>query len=792
MPDHFTFHHGCFWLNGRPLLLQAGEFHYFRTPPEQWEHRLGLLRAAGFNAVASYIPWRWHELREGELDFDGHTHPQRDLVGFLDLAARLDLWIIARPGPYIMAETINEGIPDWLFERYPQVAFVDQHGRPQNIVSYLHPDFLACVARWYRAVFGVLAPRQVTRGGRILLVQLDNEMGMPQWVRNILDTNPDTLARFADYLYQTYGEHLPERYPTSDLVSALRGGLTRPESPHAARTVADYRRFYRAYLRRYAAFLLAQARANGLEVPPVINIHGFANGGKTFPIGLSQLADVMTLPGIISATDVYPMSIGEGNYHELLLVNEMTRTLQNPDQPLFSIEFQAGGNQDFSGAQTSFYDLHARLSLSVGMRAINHYLFFDGENDPLLSPVRRHEWGHPVRKDGTLRRHYHRYPQLSQTLAAYGEALILAHPQTVTAIGFRLDDFMTEVNTPATQEATAIITHQREVILFDFIARGLALTHRPFRALELARASLDPAEAPTLWVMTERHMEASIQQKLVDYARAGGHLALIGRLPLEEDDGTPCTLLHDALGLTEVRADPPFTPSGITAFGHPDVPVSFVEIYRGDFGQIFATRQGDVVGFGQRLGKGKVLVLGAALRITTLEDLDILHRMALEMDCPPAFQLNDWADVRLSLGERGGFLFVNNYQDDPIETTVAWRGETLFGGHPIRLAARQGAILPLDWQVTDGVILNYATAEVRGVEQTLNSLTFRLAQPDFVAELTLSGWACPDARPLGGDRWQVVGREGRIVLNRHEPSSLCGKEPGCQKTNPSSTISSPR
>jgi len=752
MSTTLSIHDHLFWLDDRPLLLQAGEFHYYRTPPEQWAHRLGLLKAAGFNAVASYIPWRWHEVEEGVFDFDGQGHPMRNLAGFLDLAASLDLWVLPRPGPYIMAETINEGIPNWVFEHYPQVTFIDQNGKAHNIVSYLHPDFLACAARWYRAVFSVLAPRQVTRGGRILAVQLDNEMGMLHWVRNILDTNPDTVARFADYLRR----------------SGLKPDLHASDFQSDPRLVENYRRFFRGYLRDYAAFLLEQAQANGLETPPLINIHGFANGGKTFPIGLSQLVEVMELPGVLAATDVYPGFIGEGNYHELALVNEMTRALQAPHQPLFSMEFQAGGNHDFGGAQTSFYDLHTRLSLSLGMRAINHYLFFDGENDPLLSPVRRHDWGHPVRKDGSLRRHYHRYPKLSAALAAYGEALTLARPQTVTTIGFRLDDFMTEVNTPATEQATKIITHQRDVILFDFIARGLALTHRPFRALELARAALDPQETPTLWVMTEQRCEAALQQKLADYLLAGGRLALIGRLPLEDGDGQPCTILREALGVTAIQSDPPFTPTHITVFGYEEVPVSFVETYDGNFEQIFASRRGETVGFVKTIGQGKALVFGAALEANTLEDLDLLHRMALELGLPPAFLLSDWADVRLSRGERGSFLFVNNYQDDPIETTIAWQGQSLFDGNPIHLPARSGAILPLGWQAAEGVTVHYVTAEVRGVERAADSIVLQTAQDEFVAELSLSGWECPEAEAVAGSaRLRLHGRDGQIRLRKN-------------------------
>src|SRR5262249_54556833 len=156
-------------------------FHYFRTPADQWEHRLGLLKTAGFTAVAAYIPWLWHQFAPDVSDVDGHTHPMRNLAGFLDLAAEMGLYIIARPRPYIMAETINEGIPPWVFSQKPQAAFVGQDGKPQNVASYLHRDFLRCVERWYQAVFQVLTPRQITRDGKIVMVQLDNEMGMIQW-----------------------------------------------------------------------------------------------------------------------------------------------------------------------------------------------------------------------------------------------------------------------------------------------------------------------------------------------------------------------------------------------------------------------------------------------------------------------------------------------------------------------------------------------------------------------------------------------------------------------------------
>lgn len=766
--NNFYAQNGQFWLNEQPLFIQAGEFHYFRTPADQWAHRLGLLRAAGFNAAAAYIPWLWHQPQADLSDLDGHSHPMRNLAGFLDLATDMGFFIIARPGPYIMAETINEGVPPWVFDHSPQTAFVGQDGKAQNVVSYLHPDFLKCVEGWYKAVFEVLTPRQITRGGSILLIQLDNEMGMIQWVRNLVDINPDTLIRFDAYLRRHYGDGLAQRYPAANLTDFLREQISQPQPPHAANLIEDYRRFYRAYLREYATFLWERAKGNGMDVPPVANIHGFGNGGKTFPIGLSQLIEVMELEGMISATDVYPIFIGEGNFHQLLLVNEMTKALHNPQQPLFSIEFQAGGNQDFSGAQSSLYDLHSRLCISCGMRAINHYLFFDGENDPLLSPVKRHNWGHPVRKDGTLRGQYARYPKLSRVLAAYGTDLVRSRPKTVTTIGFLLDDFMTEVNNEFTRRATDILTHQRDVILFDFLARGLALTHRPFDALELSRARLDAAHTPLLWVMMDKQCDGAVQQKLAEYIHQGGRLVLVGRMCEETFEHAPCTILGDAIGIQNMHSDPPFAPAEIRAFANHDIPVSFLETYSGDFDEVFATSaEGEAVGFIKQVGKGQVMVLGAALAANTLDDLDILHQMANRMDCPPLFTLSDWADVRISEGDNGSFLFASNYQDDPVEIVLSTEDAPLLGGHSLTLPARRGVILPLEWQIKPGVLIHYATSEIIDVIDEGGRLVIRTEQAEFYAEVSLTGFQCDHSmivERMGTQRFKLHGRNGSLEL----------------------------
>jgi len=760
-----------FWLNDKPIFVHAGEFHYYRTPAEEWRHRLGLLKDTGFNTVATYIPWLWHQIEEDKSDFDGHSHPLRNLAGFLDLADEMGLLIIARPGPYIMAETRNEGVPPWVFENYPQTAFVDQNGEEHNIVSYLHPDFMKCVRKWYQAIFQVLTPRQITRGGKIIMIQLDNEMGMVHWVRNIIDTNPDTIRRFAEFIRQSSEIDHRERYPEEDLQQYLRESILHPDQDTDPVIIEDYRRFFRKYLEEYASFLINEAEQNGMDVPPVINIHGFMNGGKTFPIGLSQLFDVIRLPEVVTATDVYPRIIGEGNIHELYLVNEITKTLQNPEQALFSIEFQSGGNQDFSNTQTSFYDLHARLCIASGMRAINHYSFFGDENHPVLSPIKRHDWGPPVRKDGSLRAHYHRYPKLSNSLSSYGEDLVRAEPQYVSTIGFQLDYFMTEVNNETTQEATRIITQQRERILFDTLARGLTLSHRPFNIIDLDRHKLDPAEIPVLWVMMEKQCQPATQQKLVDYVKQGGKLVLAGRMCVEDFDHKPCTILNDALGIDQLEDYPAFETQNITIFDHEDVPVLFVETYQGDFDEVFAHDKEDAtIGFKANIGKGEVYLLGASMPVYSLVELDIFEEIAERVGSPAQFQMKEWVDAHISTGENGSFLFVNHYKDDPVDTLIYFEDESLTGDHPIHLPARQGAILPIDWRVNDDILIHYLTAEVRKVSIDEDLVIIEVAQPNFAGELTLNGVRIEGAKVIdeaeGEVRVEIMGESGKVVLKK--------------------------
>ncbi|MFI7407524.1 beta-galactosidase [Streptomyces sp. NPDC049627] len=154
MPS-FDIENGSFRLDGAPFRILSGALHYFRVHPGHVRHRLEMLRAMGLNTVETYVPWNYHEPRTGaftrldELDF------------FLTESKRAGLHAIVRPGPYICAEWDNGGLPWWV---------------PGQLRTS-DPVFLEHVERWFDVLLPLVAEHQVTRGGNVLMVQVENEYG---------------------------------------------------------------------------------------------------------------------------------------------------------------------------------------------------------------------------------------------------------------------------------------------------------------------------------------------------------------------------------------------------------------------------------------------------------------------------------------------------------------------------------------------------------------------------------------------------------------------------------------
>ncbi|WBO66955.1 glycoside hydrolase family 35 protein [Streptomyces camelliae] len=157
--SEFTVGESDFLLDGRPVRLLSGALHYFRVHEAQWRHRLAMLRAMGLNCVETYVPWNLHEPRPGAF------RDVRAVGRFLDAVREAGLWAIVRPGPYICAEWENGGLPAWLTHEVGTRA----RTRDERCLRAVHS--------WFGRLLREVVPRQIDRGGPVLMVQVENEYG---------------------------------------------------------------------------------------------------------------------------------------------------------------------------------------------------------------------------------------------------------------------------------------------------------------------------------------------------------------------------------------------------------------------------------------------------------------------------------------------------------------------------------------------------------------------------------------------------------------------------------------
>lgn len=150
-----------FKMDGNTFQYISGSFHYFRQNPEYWEDNLKKMRNGGCNCIQTYVAWNLHEPKKGKYNFEGIA----DIERFINLAEKVGLYIILRPGPFICGEWDLGGLPYWLM-------------REKNIVvRSSDPIYMGHVTNWFNVLFKKLKPHMYHNGGNIIMVQIENEYG---------------------------------------------------------------------------------------------------------------------------------------------------------------------------------------------------------------------------------------------------------------------------------------------------------------------------------------------------------------------------------------------------------------------------------------------------------------------------------------------------------------------------------------------------------------------------------------------------------------------------------------
>ena len=157
----FEIRDGNFVYDGEAIQIRSGEMHYARIPHQYWRHRMQMLKALGLNSVATYVFWNHHEVLSGQWDFEG----DKNLAEYIKVAGEEGLHVILRPGPYACAEWEFGGYPWWL-QNVPGLEL-----RRDNA------PFLEHTKKYIERLYQEVGHLQITEGGPIIMVQVENEFG---------------------------------------------------------------------------------------------------------------------------------------------------------------------------------------------------------------------------------------------------------------------------------------------------------------------------------------------------------------------------------------------------------------------------------------------------------------------------------------------------------------------------------------------------------------------------------------------------------------------------------------
>jgi hypothetical protein len=500
-------------VDGRPFFLHSAAFFYDRTPRDLWSSLLDRYREFGINTIDIYIPWNWHEPKEGEFDFDGHTNPRRDLRGLLQLIALKGFRLVARPGPQILNEWRHGGYPGWLLERpeynmdlvdrlegrYPPLSNLNARNAEAAAQGWLtNTTHMAQARIWLAAVAKELAPYSSRRSVRVAPTQGSQgagPTGAPE------ETNgPLLFVQLEDDM-----------------------ALGRTNMIGAA--------FW-----RYMESLRGMLEAGGLDVPFFINPTDMrvSAAGAALADPIPAMGQWYMPPRTEAETGVRKITAEDASTMEFFVEELKTQ----PAFPPMLIEYQAGwycpGDDDRpleSPPENTL--LSSRLLLANGLKGINYFPLQDtytpaGYSVPWANHAYR--WDAAFDPDGNEQPRAGAIRRNGQLFQQWGEVLAASHKRADFGIVYPLGAYPQE-------------TLKREDILR--VSQGVMQLERLGNLASLASELLDPEYQPVDQLLRNAvillpvfdpgqpqfQLSKKSQDALVEYVRRGGTLVYFPTRP---------------------------------------------------------------------------------------------------------------------------------------------------------------------------------------------------------------------------------------------------------------------
>ncbi|MGH9734904.1 MAG: beta-galactosidase [Candidatus Acidiferrales bacterium] len=495
-------------VDGKPFFIHSAAFFYYRIPRDMWEQMLNEYRRDGINTLDIYIPWNWHEPREGEFDFDGHTNPRRDLRTLLSLIAQKGFRLVARPGPEILNEWRHGGYPGWLLDRpeYKMDPLDWIEGRyapldnlnPRNAEAAAqgwldNPTHMHYATLWMAAVGRELAPYSSHR-----LFHVEQQGTHGSRARDI--SGPLLFVQVGDDF------------------AINRTNYAGPAFWH------------------YVEDLKSMLKAGGLDSSVFINPTDMrvsaAGSGLNPPIG--AMGQWYMHPG--SSKSAGPPLLAAPSVSEIELFTEELKT--QPDFPPVMIEYDAGwytSADDDRPLPDSVSNtlLSSRLLIANGIHGLNYFPLQDtytpaGYSVPWTN--RSYRWDAALSPNGDPQPKMQDVARNAQFLDLWGPLLAASHKRADFGVIYPMGAYPQQLLQPKdVLEVSDCVMRIERLAELDFLSSELVdpqyqLVEQLLRDPVLFLPVFDPAKP-------EFQLSNRAQQEIVDYVRRGGTLVIFPTRP---------------------------------------------------------------------------------------------------------------------------------------------------------------------------------------------------------------------------------------------------------------------
>ncbi|MBF0198225.1 MAG: beta-galactosidase [Planctomycetes bacterium] len=789
-----------FTLNDKPSFLLSGEIHYFRVERDLWETHLKKACEAGLRTVSTYIPWDWHEPEQGVFDFDGSSHPQRDLKGWISLCQKFGLDLVVKPGPFILAEYRGAGLPDWMMESFGDtIRAQDRTGKrfPNDFVTLFDKNYLNCVKNWYDQILPLINSSQASLGGPITMMQVCNEIGVFSWLAAKADYSPECKEAYHAYLKKTYPslEELNSQWKTNH--TSFEAIELPPEADTPCVNAEDrardneWHQFWRGYYGDYLRLLKGWIREQGISIPLYHNLPGWIYGsGWEFPLNITMYSDLYGEKDdpIIFGVDHIPEYSSYRNMHDDRIINDITGAMQGRG-PLFAAEFQSGSREYQTVTNPREMELFYKASLAHGLKGWNYYMFSQGKNPEGKGFTgKTFYWHTPLSADGEESSAYPLVKHVNSLISCNEQIILSSKRKADICILFNPHHYSTETEREV-RESTGIkcvASSIRRGAYFDGLLRALNILNVDYDMLDISTcSSAELSEYSQVWAFCTDEMAAEEQSKILNYTEAGGHTIVYPTLPRFDLKAQPCTILRDAIGVSQPQEHTVDSPL-ISLLGINDVKCSnptmvFADSEAQGGTPIAWTLDGQVCGFNKMIEKGSVLVLGTWLGYDT-EDHDAAYSALLE-NTPSKVRQARSSSTRLTIRQRfnsegQALLFVGNYHNEHHE------GQTHYT-HPLtqeeipypyssscQWPPLYATLTPIRKHLLDDLSLLHTTSDLVNVEDNKPSLILKVkGDRDLMGEIVLEGSSCPKIKKVSanGSPLEIVRETERIIISYSHP-----------------------